>query len=355
MIISGGSRGNWRFFAAHLTNERDNDSVRVIEYRGLDSRSVLDALREMDAIASGTRCTNFFYHADLNPCEDELLTPEQWERAMDIAEDKLGLTGQPRLVVQHEKDGRTHQHGIWLRIDADTMKAIPDSLTFPKHEAAAREIETEFNLKPVASVLVKDRGTKRPDRRPKNWETFRGHKSKLEPGNIKAEVSALWHEADNGKAFAAALAERGYVLCRGDKRDFVIIDPAGDEHSLARRIEGVKAAQVRERMADVDRESLPSVSEGRKVQRKEQEGQKERVADMRYEHFIAPVQRAVRETGEAPVYGMEATWWERAAGIIGRMAENAVTLAGKTLDAAKGFWQDFLTRDVRTEGRGHER
>ena len=37
-------------------------------------------------------------------------------------------------------------------------------------------------------------------------------------------------------------------------------------HSLARRLEGVKAADVREQMADIDRASLPSVTEARTAQ-----------------------------------------------------------------------------------------
>jgi hypothetical protein len=74
MIISGGSRCNWRFFARHLTNSRENDEVRVTEVRGLTSQTVLEALREMDAVASGTRCKNFFYHANINPRYGETLT-----------------------------------------------------------------------------------------------------------------------------------------------------------------------------------------------------------------------------------------------------------------------------------------
>src|SRR5262249_61716 len=72
------------------------------------------------------------------------------------------------------------------------------------------------------------------------------------------EITELWRQADSGKAFAASLTQRGYVLCRGDRRDFCVIDQAGEAHSLARRIEGAKAADIRARMADIDREGLPT-------------------------------------------------------------------------------------------------
>lgn len=265
MIVSGGSRKNWRFFSKHFLNTRDNDRVRVVEFRGVRADNIRDAFREMEAVASGTRCENFFYHADLNPREDETLSPEQWERAVDILEQHLGLDGQPRFVVEHEKAGRTHRHVVWSRIDVDSMTARSDSLTFRKHEAAAREIEREFDLEPVESVLVKDRETPRPERRAKNWEVFRGKKSGLDARDVKAEVTALWHECDTGTALRAALAENGYILCLGDRRDFCIVDPAGDVHSLARRIAGAKAADVRERMKDVSPDSLPTVEQAREM------------------------------------------------------------------------------------------
>lgn len=80
-------------------------------------------------------------------------------------------------------------------------------------------------------------------------------------------MTQLWHESGNGKAFRTALAQHGYVLARGDRRDFCIIDPAGDDHSLARRVQGVKAADIRERMADIDPDTLPRVAGGRKERR----------------------------------------------------------------------------------------
>jgi hypothetical protein len=46
-----------------------------------------------------------------------------------------------------------------------------------------------------------------------------------------------------------------------------VIDQAGDAHSLARRLDGVKAKDVRAFMADIDRDGLPSVAEARATQR----------------------------------------------------------------------------------------
>ncbi len=267
MIISGGSRSNGAFFARHLMRADRNERVHVVELRGLTAHTVRGAFRELEAIASGTRCANYFYHAHLNPREGEQLTAGQWEEATDMLERELGLTGQPRIIVEHVKEGRTHRHVVFSRIDADSMRALPDSLTYRKHEAAARQIEQAFDMAPVASVLVKDRSTPRPPRRPKDWENFRGQESKRDPRAIQAEVTALWHAAETGPAFVAALAAHGYILSHGDKRNLVLVDRAGDDHSLARRIAGVKAAEIRSRLTAIDRESLPNVAQARAMAR----------------------------------------------------------------------------------------
>lgn len=265
MIIKGGSRKNGRFFARHLANAKDNERVKLVEFRGFANEDIGEAFKAMEAVARGTRCQNYFYHADLNPREGEQLTEPQWEAAVDTLERHLGLQGQPRFVVEHEKEGRIHRHVVWQRVDVDTMTARPDSLTYQKHEAAAREIERDCGLEPVASVLVKDREGPRPERGPKDFEGYRGSKTGLRPQVVREQITECWRESDTGSAFRAALEAKGYILCRGDRRDFCIVDPAGDEHSLARRISGVKAAEIRERMKDVDRDSLPSVEEAREL------------------------------------------------------------------------------------------
>lgn len=261
MIVSGGSRSNWRFFSKHLMKTEENERVQVVEFRGLAADDIREAFREMDALASGTRCKNFFYHANINPREDEILTPDQWEQAIDTLEAELGLTGNSRFVVEHEKDGRTHRHIVWSRIDPEKMTAVSDSNNYAAHERAARQLEQAFGHEAVQGVHDRESDRERPDRRPDNWETFRGHESGIDPRALKAELTDLWHQADSGKAFVAALEERGYILAKGDRRDFCVIDQAGDAHSLARRIDGAKAKDIRERLADIEREALPSVEE----------------------------------------------------------------------------------------------
>jgi hypothetical protein len=142
------------------------------------------------------------------------------------------------------------------------MIARSDSLTARIHEQTSRELEITFGLERGQSVLVPNREEARPERRPKSWESFRGHESGITPQDVAAQVRALYAQADNGQAFAQALEEAGYPLCRGDQRGYVILDHAGDVHSLGRRV-GVKAAELKAFMQDVPLENLPSVAEAR--------------------------------------------------------------------------------------------
>jgi hypothetical protein len=53
----------------------------------------------------------------------------------------------------------------------------------------------------------------------------------------------------------------GYLLAQGDRRDYVIIDRKSGVHSLGRRIDGMKAAELREFMAPIKLERVPTVEQ----------------------------------------------------------------------------------------------
>src|ERR1019366_10395636 len=111
MVIKGKSVAGAGRLAAHLQRLDTNERMELIELRDVAATDLRGALQEMEAIASGCpNCQKPFYHASINTRADEHLTPEQRMASIDRLEEKLGLTGQPRAVVVHEKDGREHCH-----------------------------------------------------------------------------------------------------------------------------------------------------------------------------------------------------------------------------------------------------
>jgi hypothetical protein len=261
MIINGGSRSNGAFFAAHLANAEHNERVTLCEFRNLAARTISDAFREIQAVALGTRCENYFYHANINPRAEEELTDEEWRIAVGTLDAALGLSGHARFVVEHRKAGRTHRHAIWSRINVKTMTAVKMTDDYAKHQAVARQLELCLGLKPERSVLRDghESGT-RPSRRPKTWESFRGQKSGISPSQMKENVTRLYLGSSGAGEFASRLSQHGCTLVRGSTSGYCIRDEAGHLHSLLRRIEGVTADELRAFMQDIDPATLPSSS-----------------------------------------------------------------------------------------------
>ena len=269
MVIKGSSASGAARLAVHLqrtdTNEIRND---VIEMRDVAATDLRGALCEMAALAAACpNCKKPLYQASINTQAHERMTDEQRMQAVDRLEKELGLTGQPRVVVVHEKnDGREHCHVVWSRIDLDKMRVISDSHNYRKHELVARELEREFGHERVQGAHIERNGQPRPPRTPSHKEIQQGARTGVSPKQAREHLTALWQRADNGKAFAEGLAQSGWILARGDRRDFVAIDQKGGTHSLSRRIDGATAKMVRERLADLKPETLPSVAEARATQ-----------------------------------------------------------------------------------------
>ena len=129
MIIKGSSRGGSRSdvirLARHLLSA-ENESVAVVELRGVSATDLPGAIEEMRALSLATRSRRPIYHASISPDADEArrMAPRQWSEAVDELGRRLGLDGHQRAVVQHTKSGRTHVHVVWSRIDPATLRVV---------------------------------------------------------------------------------------------------------------------------------------------------------------------------------------------------------------------------------------
>lgn len=124
MILKASQRGGARQLAAHLLRQDENEHVELHELRGFIAADLNGALHEAYAISRGTRCQQFLFSISLSPPPAEDVPVQAFEAAIAAIERKVGLTGQPRAVMFHEKKGRRHAHCVWSRIDADRMTAI---------------------------------------------------------------------------------------------------------------------------------------------------------------------------------------------------------------------------------------
>jgi len=255
MILKGNQRAGGRQMAVHLLNGQQNEHVTVHEVRGFVASDILGALNEAYALSKGTQCKQFMYSLSLNQPQDERVPVETFNAALERIEKKLGLEGQPRVVVFHEKQGRRHAHCVWSRIDIEEMKAI--NIAFPKRK-----------LNEIAKSLYLEHGWKMPDgfrdknlKNPRNYtraEWQQAVRIGRKPTNIKRELQESWPVSDNKKSFGNILRESGYYLARGDRRSYVAVDVHGEVFSLPRQL-GLKKKDVAARLGNP--EELPSVDE----------------------------------------------------------------------------------------------
>jgi hypothetical protein len=297
MIIKGGSRAAPSQLAWHLQRRDTNERVEILELQS-PAPTLGEAFRDWQTLVEGTRGFKGLYHANIDPAKDYVMTREQWQRAVDVLEKELGLEGQPRAVVMHEKHEREHIHVVWARTDIDRMVLRSDSQNYLAHERASQALEQEFGHEPVPGKHAKRDREKQPEfpRAEANQaEWQQGERTGIDPATRKDQVTALQQACDNGQTFKTALEEQGYILANG-RRGFVIVDQWSNVHSLARQIHDMKTAELRAFMKDVDLDSLPTPEDAKDLQRQRRQ-ERPREEQLGDEH---PPHEKAREEGPKP-------------------------------------------------------
>ena len=110
-ILVGNQRGGARDMALHLMKQ-ENEHIDVHEIRGFVANSVMGALNEAYALSKATQCKQFMYSLSANPPPNQEVTTADFIDYFDRSEQRLGLQGQPRVIVFHEKQGRRHAHCV---------------------------------------------------------------------------------------------------------------------------------------------------------------------------------------------------------------------------------------------------
>jgi hypothetical protein len=246
MILKGSQRGGAAQLAAHLLRMDENDHVELHEVRGFVADDLHGAFREAYAISKGTKCEQFLFSLSLSPPEKADVPVSVFEKAIGEIETKLGLVGQPRAIVFHEKQGRRHAHCVWSRIDGEAMKAVNLSHFKLKLRDLSRELFIEHGWQMPAGLANS------AERDPRNFtraEWQQAKRAERDPRELKGIFQDCWAMSDSKKAFAQALESRGLYLARGDRRGFVAIDLKGEVYSVAKWT-GLKTRQIDARLGD---------------------------------------------------------------------------------------------------------
>lgn len=236
----------------------ENDHVEVHEIRGFHSTTITGALNEAYAVSKGTKCRNFLFSVSINPPKNEQVSIEQFEDAVNRVEKRNNLSGQPRIIVFHEKEGRRHAHAVWSKTDPETMTARNLSYYKYKLRDISRELYLEHGWKMPRGYI----DTKEKD--PRNFSLAEWQQAKRvgqDPRDLKVLMQDCWAVSDSLPSFQNALKERGWTLAKGDRRGHVAISPEGEVLSVARYV-GKKTKDIKARLGDP--KELPSVDDAKK-------------------------------------------------------------------------------------------
>jgi hypothetical protein len=249
MIIKASQRSGAKQLGLHLLKTEENEHVEIHEVSGFIADDLMGAMKEAYALSCGTKCKQHLFSVSLNPPATESVRVEVFEKACDMIEERLGLKGQPRMIVFHEKEGRRHAHAVWSRIDAESMTAKP----LPFFKTKLRDIGRDLYL---------ENGWQMPDgfrdsrlRDPRNFtlaEWQQAQRAGLDAREVKGAIQDAWAASDNGPAFGKALEERGLFLARGDRRGHVAVSVEGEVFAIARMI-GAKSKDVRAKLGDAEK------------------------------------------------------------------------------------------------------
>jgi hypothetical protein len=264
MFAKGNLHANGQVLAAYLITGKKGERAELVELRGFAADNIRDAFLDVHIQSEATQAEKPFFHTQVRLPEGEQLTREQWLQVADRIEQQLGFEGQGRAVAFHtyRHSGETHMHIAWSRIDLEQMKAIDPGLYKNQLKELCRDLEHELGLTKVSNERPEDQKTLAPGRN----ETEQARRAGTDLKAIRESIRECWDRSDNGQSFAAALDEKGFILARGDKRDFVVVDHAGGVHALGKRILGTTPAETRARIADVDKAQLPSVGQAKALQ-----------------------------------------------------------------------------------------
>jgi len=309
MIPKASQRAGGQDLATHLLNAHDNEYVELAELRGAVADDLHGAFAEWEAIAhSLTKCRNYLYSLSVNPDLGQgQLSRDQYRDYAARVEEALGLTGQPRALVFHIKEGREHCHIVWSRIDAQAGKAIHQPFDHDKLMMVTREFARDHGLTLPAGY---ERGG--DDRKKKSlYETQQERNSGLTKEERMAAVTEAWKRSDTPRAFVRALEEMGYVLATGN-RPYVLVDLYGNMNALPKLIDdrSIRTKDIRAFLErDFPPETLPSVEEAKALVASHRQAREDFVKsgrDAKKLDFLKAAQAARREKVEAAQGTMKA-------------------------------------------------
>lgn len=279
----------------HLADTKgQNEETRPGSSRGLYTQGIQEQVAELTKVAGAARSRKPIAHFHGDPPEGAAWGDKEFDDHWARLEQEFGLERQPYSEVVHVKHGREHRQRAYSLLKKDGT-CICLSNAFQRNEKLSRLAEFDtghaftkgaHNRAVIAALEAGGRHDVAEAMRAATLDEGPPARAALTPRDraqqdrtgmrkhdVASAVAQAWAASDSGHAFAAALAEHGLVLARGDRRGGVpvIVDGTGNTHAVARMLnmaakaDGTPSTPAADVAARLDGMALPSVAEARQA------------------------------------------------------------------------------------------
>jgi hypothetical protein len=189
-------------------------------------------------------------HLSLSWHPDETPDHAHMTATMDSALAALGLSNRQAVYVVHSDRPQKHLHAFVSTIDPETGRSA--QIKYPKKALSAWA--QEYELKHGIYCEQRLENSKRRTKSKQSVLAKDFERSRRPTFDLKDELTRRYQAAENGTEFQKSVEELGFRLARGKR--VVLVGPDGKTYSVSRQLDGIGAADVRKKLADLD---LPPV------------------------------------------------------------------------------------------------
>ncbi|MCC8985828.1 MAG: relaxase/mobilization nuclease domain-containing protein [Nitrospira sp.] len=231
---------------------------------------MIDTARQSKRCEKPVYAFSLGWHPEQRPERAEMI--EAARAALKVLE----MQDHQAVFVAHNDTAHRHVHVIVNRVHPETLKAANNYRDQQKLSALALEQERAQNriyctareFRANAREMSKASTPRAQEKSPQTQQ--RPPRSRY----VDNTLAECWTRSDGGKSFLTALEAKGWRLARGDRKENVLmaVTPSGRAFAVLRELnkgllpgQKLKGADVDRKLADLNRELLPSVEQAQRA------------------------------------------------------------------------------------------
>ncbi len=228
---------------------------------------MIDTARQSKRCEKPVYAFSLGWHPEQKPERAEMI--EAGRAALKV----LGMEEHQAVFVAHNDTAHKHVHVIVNRVHPQTLKAANNYRDQEKLSAWALEQERSQNR-----IYCKAREHRANARARETAHAQEGpQEARQRPQQARYVDNTLaecWTHSDSGKGFQSALEAKGWTLAKGDRKEAVLmaVTPSGRAFAVLRELNKglapgrkLKGEGLDRKLADLKRESLPTVEQAQRA------------------------------------------------------------------------------------------